>query len=234
MPFDPYCFDRDVSDQYPYHLHVSNTFLWMFLGLLITFGVAMAGWMTGVSIVVYSAGGMLVTVVIQLVLVIALTWMMQHLTVQAAALCFIAYSVVTGLTVSVVFYEFELVSIVFVFLSSAAIFGVMGLYGQRTRQDLSWARPILLGGLVTVVLYGLLCLFLPGFGAFDVVMNFMALALFMAYAAYDMQMVGRYYDMYRYDPEMLEKAAIFSALQLYLDFINLFLRLMRYMGKRKR
>ena len=84
-----------------------------------------------------------------------------------------------------------------------------------------------------LLVYGLITLFVPGLGMLDAVMTLGAVALFLAYTAYDMQNVERYYYFYRHDPGMLEKAAIFSALQLYLDFINLFIRLLRFLGKRK-
>lgn len=236
MSFDPYEFDRSPNtfegDDH-LGLHRSNTFLWMFLGLMITFGVAIAGWMTGVAPIVFSSVGSLLLLIVQLVVVVFLTAMIENMSVGAAKACFVAYSALTGLTFSVYFYLFELGSLIFVFLVTAVFFGVFGLYGRLTQTDLSSLRPILLSGLVVLLVYGMITLFVPGLGMLDAVMTLGAVALFLAYTAYDMQKVERYYYYYRHDPEMLEKAAIFSALQLYLDFINLFVRLLRYLGKRK-
>lgn len=214
-------------------LHLSNTFLWMFLGLMITFGVAIAGWMVGIGPFIFSTVGSIALLVVQLVVVVAMTAMIEKLSVGAAKACFVAYSALTGLTFTVYFYMFDLGSLIFVFLLTAVFFGVFGLYGRMTQTDLSSLRPILISGLIVLLVYGLVTLFVPGLGMLDGVMTLGAVALFLAYTAYDMQKVEQYYYAYQYDPQMLEKAAIFSALQLYLDFINLFIRLLRYVGKRK-
>ncbi len=236
MSFDPYEFDRSPNtfeNEYPFGLHLSNTFVWMFLGLMITFGVALAGWMLRIGPVVFSTIGSLALLIVQLVVVVFLTAMIEKMSVGMAKACFLAYSALTGLTFTVYFYMFELGSMIFVFLVTAVFFGVFGLYGRMTQNDLSSLRPILISGLVVLLVYGLITLFVPGLGMLDAVMTLGAVALFLAYTAYDMQKVERYYYFYRHDPDMLEKAAIFSALQLYLDFINLFIRLLRFLGKRK-
>ena len=236
MSFDPYEFDRSPNpfeNRYPLGLHLSNTFLWMFLGLMITFGVAIASWLAGIAPIVFSTVGTIALLIVQLVVVISLTAMIENMSVGMAKACFVAYSALTGLTFSVYFYMFELGSLIFVFLTTAVFFGVFGLYGRLTQTDLSSLRPILISGLVVLLVYGLITLFVPGLGMLDAVMTLGAVALFLAYTAYDMQKVERYYYYYRSDSEMLEKAAIFSALQLYLDFINLFIRLLRFLGKRK-
>jgi FtsH-binding integral membrane protein len=211
---------------------MSNVFLWMFLGLMITFGVAIGTWMSGVALVVLSMGGFLGITIAQFVAVIALSAFVEKLSVGAARGWFIAYSVLTGLTVSVNLYVFELGSLVFVFLITALFFGALGLYGHRTQSDLSGLRPYLISGLVVLIVYGIISIFVP-MGVADVVMTLGGVLLFLAFTAYDVQRSRYFYEMYRYNSAMLEKAAIYSALQLYLDFINLFLRLLRYLGKRR-
>ena len=236
MSFDPYEFDRSpktVENEYPLGLHLSNTFLWMFLGLMITFGVAIAGWMMGIAPLIFSTVGTVALLVVQLLVVIFLTAMIENMSAGTAKACFVAYSALTGLTFTVYFYLFELGSMIFVFLVTAVFFGVFGLYGRLTQTDLSSLRPILISGLIVLLVYGLITLFVPGLGMMDAFITLGAVALFLAYTAYDMQKVEQHYYYYRSDPEMLEKAAIFSALQLYLDFINLFIRLLRFLGKRK-
>ena len=232
MSFDPYEFDcsRGVSNM---GLFMSNTFLWMFLGLMITFGVALAGWMTGAAPLIFALGGHLFLLIAQLVVVVALSAMIHKLSVGAARLCFVTYSVLNGITFSTYFYLFELGSMIFVFLATAVFFGVFGLYGTLTQTDLSSLHPILLSGLVVLIVYGIITLFVPGLGLLDGIMTLGAVALFLAYTAYDMQNIQHFYYDYRHDPAMLEKASIFAALQLYLDFINLFIRLLRILGRRR-
>lgn len=235
MSFDPYQFDRSYpsTEGYPFGLYLSNTFLWMFLGLMLTFGVALCGWMTGMSSLIFALGGHLFLLIAQLGLVIALGGLIEKMSVGAAKACFIAYSVLTGVTFSTYFYMFELGSMIFVFLATAVFFGVFGLYGHLTQTNLSGLRPVLISGLVVLLVYGIITLFVPGLGILDGIMTLGAVALFLAYTAYDMQAIQHYYYCYRHDPDLLEKASIFAALQLYLDFINLFIRLLRYVGKRK-
>ena len=236
MSFDPYEFDRSYPyDQggYPMGLFLSNTFLWMFLGLMITFGVALAGWLTGFAPLIFMLGGHLFLLIAQLVVVVLLSAMIEKLSVGAAKLCFVLYSALTGVTFSTYFYMFELGSLIFVFLATAVFFGVFGLYGHLTQTDLSGLRPVLISGLVVLLVYGIIALFVPGLGILDGIMTLGAVGLFLAYTAYDMQAIQHYYYCYRHDSAMLEKASIFAALQLYLDFINLFIRLLRFVGKRK-
>ena len=231
MNHNPYEY-RGGEGSYPLGLYLSNVFLWMCLGLMITFGVAVACWLTGLAVVVLTSVGSLLLLVGQLVAVLALSAFVEKLSVGAAKGWFVAYSVLTGLTLSVNLYVYELGSLVFVFLITAVFFGVLGLYGHMTGSDLAGLRPYLICGLVILLVFGLLSLFVP-MGAVDTVMTLGGVVLFLAFTAYDVQNCQRFYFAYQHDQEMLEKAAIYSALELYLDFINLFLRLLRYLGKRR-
>ena len=235
MSFHPY--DNGQSSfydrGYPLGLYLSNTFLWMFLGLMITFGTAVACWLSGIFILFFQGMGYILVAAAQLILVLVLSAMIERLTVGAARICFLGYSVLTGLTLSVYLYLFEVTSLLFVFLMTAVFFGIFGMYGRMTKNDLSGLRPILVGGLLIIVIFGLFSIFIPGLGMLDTVMNLAGIALFLGFTAYDMQKIQHFYYYYQGNPEMLEKAAIFSALELYLDFINLFLHLVQFLGKRR-
>ena len=235
MSFHPYDNGHGsfYGGEYPIGLYLSNTFLWMFLGLMITFGTAVVCWLSGISFLFFQGIGYILIGAAQLILVLTLSALIERLSVGAARICFLGYSVLTGLTLSVYLYLFELTSLLFVFLLTALFFGVFGLYGRMTKQDLSGLGPILVGGLIAIVVYGLLSLFIPGLGILDAVMNLAGIAIFLGFTAYDMQKIQHFYYYYQNDAEMLEKATIFSALELYLDFINLFLHLVRFLGKRK-
>lgn len=231
MNHDPYQY-KGGEGSYPLGLYLSNVFLWMCLGLMITFGVAIGCWMTGLAILMLSGVGPLLLLVGQLVAVLVLSALIEKLSVGAAKGWFVAYSVLTGLTLSVNLYVYELGSLVFVFLLTAVFFGVLGLYGHMTGSDLSGLRPYLICGLVILLVFGIVSLFVP-MGAMDTAMTLGGVVLFLAFTAYDVQNCQRFYFAYQHDQEMLEKASIYSALELYLDFINLFLRLLRYLGKRR-
>ena len=236
MSFDPHEFDRSYGRQegyYPLGLFMSNTFLWMFLGLMITFGVAVVCWMTGAAFLVLYRGAHVAILIAELVVVLFLSARVERMSVGTARACFLLYSVLTGLTLSVYLYIFDLASLIFVFLATAVLFGALGLYGHFSKADLSSIRPILIGGLILLVIYGLITMFVAPMGTLDQMMSLVGIAVFLAFTAYDVRMIQSYYYHYQGYPDMLEKASIFSALQLYLDFINLFLYLLRFLGKRK-
>ena len=132
---------------------------------------------------------------------------------------------------SMYLYIFEFGSLIFVFLATAAYFAVLAAYGYFTKADLTRLRPILFTGLVFLFVFALVSLFIPGFTALDRIFCLAGIALVLGYTAYDTQKIKAYYNYYAGYPDMLEKASIFSALQLYLDFINLFLYLLRFLGK---
>ncbi len=236
MSFNPYEFDRDFQQResdYPLGLYISNIYLWMFLGLMISFGIALLCWMTGFARWTTTVGGNLIILVLQIVVVTVLSSRITAMSLSTARGCFLAYSALNGLTLSVYLYMFELGSLIFVFLLAAVFYGVMGLFGHLTKQDMTSLRPILLGGLVALLIITLASVFIPVLRVANPLMNLVGVAIFMGYTAYDMQMIRHYYHYYQGYPDMLDKASVMAALQLYMDFIGLFIHLLQYMGKRK-
>ncbi len=213
--------------------YIVHTFAWMFAGLLVTFGVAWAGYATGAILLLFGNPAVLIVLTVaELVLVLILAARVQTLSVGAARGLFFGYAVLNGVMFSAYFLIFEMASLIFVFGLTALYFGVFALYGHFTKRDLSGLRPILTGGLIFLLIAGLISLFLP-LGALDRVVTLIGIAIFAGLTAYDTQKIKAFYGFYSADEAMLEKASVFSALQLYLDFINLFLYLLRFMGRRK-
>lgn len=210
-----------------------KTFAWMFAGLLVTFAVAITGYVTGLIWYVFLIPWFhIVLLVAELAVVLILSARIQKLQVTTARGLFLAYAVLNGLVFSAYFIIYEMTSLVLVFLMTGLYFGAMAAYGHVTKTDLSRLRPILIGGLIFLILFGLVSLFLP-LGAMDRLVCLAGIAIFMGFTAYDTQKIRAYYACYQGDPQMLSRASIFSALQLYLDFINLFLYLLRFLGKKK-
>ena len=238
MSFDPYEFDRDygtsrrVITEGEYTAH---TFLWMVLGLLITYGVANVYWVTNFTLYAYYYVPYLSLIVLiaTLAMTVTLTSRIEKMAVGTARSIFIAFSVLFGFTLSVYLFVFEMGSLIFAFLATAIYFAVLAAYGHFTKRDLSGVGPILFSGLIFLVVYGVITLFIPGFTLFDTVACLIGIAVFLGYTAYDTQRIRAYYHYYAGYPDMMEKASIFSALQLYLDFINLFIYLLRFLGKRR-
>lgn len=213
--------------------YVVRTFTWMFIGLLVTFGIAYGGYATGMILYVFTVPYLpIILLVAEVALVMILAACIQKLSVGAARALFIGYAILNGVVFSVYFLLFELTSLILIFAMTALYFGVFALYGHCTKRDLSGLRPILVGGLIFLLVVSLLSMFLP-LGALDRIICLIGVAIFLGFTAYDTQKIKSFYAYYSTDGAMLEKASVFSALQLYLDFVNIFLYLLRFMGKRK-
>ncbi|MCI9352529.1 MAG: Bax inhibitor-1/YccA family protein [Lawsonibacter sp.] len=237
MSFDPYEFDRgyassqgDTIGQY-----TAKTFLWMLLGLLVTFSVAFFGYVTDITWILYRDIPALNVILLIATLAISVTMVhrIEKMAVGTAIALFVVFSALFGITLSVYMYVFQMTSFILIFLLTAVYFGALAAYGYVTKRDLSSLRTILISGLLFLIIFGVLSLFIPGLQMFDRVICLFGVALFLGYTAYDTQRIKAFYNYYSASPEMLAKASIFSALQLYLDFINLFLYLLRFLGSKR-
>ena len=214
--------------------YTAKTFLWMFLGLLVTFAVAFAGYATGslIYLLYYYPSSIMVLTIAELAVVLILSAKINSLPVAAARILFLVYAVLNGVFFSAYFVYFDLGSLILVFAATAVYFGALAAYGYLTKTDLSRLRPILISGLIFLLVFALLSMFLPLDGM-DRIVCLIGIAIFLGFTAYDTQKIKAYHAAFAGNPEMAKKASIFSALQLYLDFINLFLYLLRFLGKKK-
>lgn len=216
-----------------------RTFGMMFLGLLVTFITAFFFSSTdlGVTLLVYGLMYIpyfhIILLVAQLVVVIAMSAMIHKLSPAAATACFFIYAVLTGMTFTFYFLLFDVASLILVFAATALYFGGMAVFGAVTKMDLSRIRTILIGGLIFLILFNVLMMFIPGLAVADRAMCTVGVVIFLAFTAYDTQKIKTFYTAFQGDEAMLKKASVISALELYLDFINLFLYLLRLFGKKK-
>ncbi|MCI8478129.1 MAG: Bax inhibitor-1/YccA family protein [Oscillospiraceae bacterium] len=215
--------------------YTAKTFLWMFLGLLTTFGVAVAGYgsMATLYLLYYIPYSHIVLLVAELAVVFILSASIHKIAVPVARALFFLYAVLNGIVFSAYFLIFNAASMVLVFLATAIYFGALATYGYLTKTDLSRLRPILVGGLIFLIGFGLLSMLIPGLQAADRILCLVGIAIFLGFTAYDTQKIRQYYYAFAGDPAMAQKASIISALELYLDFVNLFLYLLRFLGRRK-
>ena len=213
--------------------YVVRTFAWMFVGLLASFGIAYGGYTTGMILYVFTVPNIhIVLLVAEIAVVLILASCIQRLSVGAARALFMTYAILNGVVFSTYFLIFQMTSLILIFAMTALYFGIFALYGHFTKNDLSGLRPILVGGLIFLIAMGLLSMFLP-VGSMDRIICLIGVAIFVGFTAYDTQKISAFYAYYSSNGEMLEKASIYSALQLYLDFVNIFLYLLRFFGKRK-
>ena len=212
--------------------YMNRTYRWMAVGLLITFAAAFVTAATPLLYVVNSL--YLVFTIAELVLVYVLSSRVQNMSVGAARGVFLVYALLNGMVLSYYFIAFSVGTLVMAFLATAVYFGLMAVYGTTTHKDLTGWGPRLMMGLVALIVTSLIgMLFGFGFGS-SVLYCGIGLVLFMLLTAYDTQKLQQMYAYYAGDPELAEKASIYGALTLYLDFINIFLYVVRLLGNNRR
>lgn len=205
-----------------------KVFMWMFIGLLITF---LTGYVVSSNdnmlYNIFSGGTYFILIIIELVLVIYLSARIHKMQVTTARIVFILYSFVSGLTFGSIFIVFKMSSIMLIFLITAILFGIFALIGRFTKLDLTKVSTILLMMLLGIVICTFVNVFLKN-DTLDLFVSYISIIVFLGFTAYDMQKIKML--SYEFDDE--DKIAIIGALELYLDFINIFIDLLRIFGKR--
>jgi len=226
----------------------ANVFLWMFiaLGLSTLAAVVMANSPAAMDYLIkYDADGNragmsilgYVAMFSPLALVLLMSAGLSRLSYPALLGIFVAYSVLTGISLSFILLTYTAGSVVACFASAAGIFGIMAVLGYTTETDLSKFGPILMVGVIGLVIASVINMFL-GSSTFDYIMSFFGVAIFTALTAYDVQKLKRIGEGIEENGDQVavadtKKLAIMGALSLYLDFINIFLFLLRIFGSRK-
>lgn len=215
---------------------MSKSFGWMFAGLLVTFGVGIGAVASGLIFPIINSGLFIFTSIAELVMVFVLSARVQKLQPSTATALFFGYAVLNGINLSSIFLVYDYGTLILAFLVGAVYFGVMAVYGNVTDRDLTGWGPKLMGGLVALIVCALvgslLSMFGLNFGIADLLLCAVGLLIFMGLTTYDTQMLKYYYSYFGGDAAMLHKASIIGALNLYLDFINIFLYIVRMLGRR--
>ena len=201
----------------------------MFIGLLVTF-------LTGYVIAsnpnmlfnVMSSTGIIVIVLLELALVIFLSARITKMKPITAKISFLLYSFVSGLTFSSIFIIYEVSSILFVFLITSIIFAVFAVIGAVTKLDLTKIGTYLLMALFGVILCTIVNIFLNS-ASFDLFLSIVVVLIFIGLTAYDVQRISKMGSLNMLPEDNL---AIYGALELYLDYINLFLHLLSLFSSR--
>ena len=172
-------------------------------------------------------------VILEFVLVISLSRTLQKIKSSTAKLMYAAYAVVNGITLSYILLMYAGTAVTQAFLMAALFFGVMCLYGYLTKSDMTSLGKVLTAGLIVLVVAMMINMFI-GSGALDYVVCLAGVALFVGLTAYDVQKIKNHYYHYAASSgeEVASKTAIVGALTLYLDFINMFIFILRILGRR--
>ena len=212
--------------------YMTKTFGWMFAGLLVTFGTGIGIVRSGLIVPLVSTGLIFATIIGELALVFVLSGRITKIRPSTATGLFFLYAVLNGLNLSTIFLVYDFGTLVLAFLVGAVYFGVMAVYGAVTHRDLTGWGPKLMGGLIALLVVSLFgMLFVGSFGLFDVLLCAVGLLVFMGFTAYDTQKLRSFYAYFGGDEAMLHKSSIIGALQLYLDYINIFLYVIRLLGR---
>jgi len=211
---------------------MTGVFLWMFFGLAVSAGAAWLtlNWAPMMWLVYGTTMGIVALIIVEFVLVIALSAAVRKLSSGVAAGLFFLYAFVNGMTLSVVFIAYEIGTVLLAFLVAAGMFGFMAGYGALTKSDLSGYKGFLMMGLVGIVIATVVNLLLRSDGL-DMFLCYAGVFIFVGLTAYDTQKIKNMLSM-GFDAESERKIKIQGALMLYLDFINIFLRLLRLFGRR--
>lgn len=207
---------------------------WMSLALIISAAIAyyVSGSPEIYALIQHNNFVLIGIIIAQLALVVVLSMFILKMSFLTAMLLFMAYAASVGLTLSVIFLVYTMTSIFATFVITAGMFGTMCLYGYFTRTDLTRMGNILLMALFGLILAMLVNFFLKS-AAMDFVLSGLGVLIFTGLTAYDAQKIKMLGQQMIADHETMNKVAVLGALTLYLDFINLFLFLLRFMGKQK-
>ena len=215
---------------------IHQVYAWMCGGLLISAVVAYWAAATPAVSGFILGGNHLVFYILlgsELLVVIPLTFLVHKMSSAVSSILFLLYSALNGLTLSVIFLVFTIGSIFEVFLITAGTFGVMSVYGYLTKTDLTDVGQIAIMGLLGLVVATLVNLFYQNDTA-SLLLAYAGVAIFVILTAYDTQKLKWLYNLGRTEGSDGEKReAVNGALTLYLDFINLFLDLLKILGKKR-
>lgn len=170
--------------------------------------------------------------VVQLGLVIGLQVALPRLSFATALAMFLLYSATVGVSLATIFFVYTTASIVTTFITAGGMFGVMAAYGYFTRSDLTTIGNLCLMILVGMIISMVVNMFIQS-AAFDFVLSGLGVIVFSLLTAYDTQKIKEFASHMAMSRDEMAKITIIGALTLYLDFINLFLFLLRFMGKRR-
>lgn len=209
---------------------IRSVYGWMAGGLLLTALAALWVLTTPAmqQLVLGNRGVMIGLIIAEFAIVMFLSFRITKMTAGTAAAAFLVYSLLNGLTLSVIFWVYSMGTIFNAFVSAAAMFGAMAIYGLVTKRDLTSWGSFFFMGLIGIVMASVVNIFLKS-SALNWTISILGVFIFLGLTAYDNQKLKAYAT----SPTLRENLAVIGALSLYLDFINLFLFMLRIFGGRR-
>jgi len=207
---------------------MSKTFMWMSIGLLLTFAT---GFLVANNQVmyenIYTGSWYVIFIIIELALVLFLSVRVMNLQPTTAKCCFLLYSIVSGLTFSSIFIYYQIASLIYIFLITFSFFAILSFIGYFTQKDLTKLGTYCIAGLFVTVVISIINILLRS-SMLNIIMAVVGIVLFTGITMYDIQKLKSLAN----SNLPVENLAIYGALDLYLDFINIFIELLSIFGKR--
>ncbi len=234
LNFDTMTREQGLSMSTAFPVLMRKVYVWMTLALVITgataYGVATS---PGILTALYSNQLLFWGLVIaEFALVFGISGAINRLSLATATLMFILYSVINGALLSSIFVIYTTSSIASVFFITAGTFAVMALIGYTTKTDLTSMGKILFMALIGIIIATVVNIFLKSSGL-EMIVSYLGVLIFVGLTAYDSQKIKRMLQMAPDASEGSQKIALLGALTLYLDFVNLFIYLLRIFGRRE-
>lgn len=203
----------------------SKVYLWLFIGLLVTFGTGVVTSQNKDALeVLFVQNRYWIFAVAEVAIALYLSIRIQKMSPTAAKVCYLLYTFLTGLTFSTIFIAYKIASIIMVFGVTSALFLAFALIGAKTNVDLTKFRTYFFMALIGMIICTIINVFLRN-PMFDILICCASIVIFLGYIAYDIQRIKSMEGVMDDD-----KVAVFMAFQLFLDFINVFMDLLRLFG----
>ena len=226
--------NKDYAMSTAFPALMRKVFVWMTLALAITgltaYGVATSP--TILSLIFSSKVTFFGLIIAEFALVFAISGAINRLSLSTATMLFILYSVINGATLSSICFAFSVATISKVFFITAGTFGAMALVGYTTKTDLTSMGKLLFMALLGIIIASVVNMFVASSGL-DLILSYVGVLVFVGLTAYDTQKIKQMCQAAPDASESTQKLALIGALSLYLDFINLFLYLLRIFGNNR-
>ena len=226
--------NKDFAMSTAFPALMRKVFVWMTLALAIT-GLTAYGVATSpaiLSLIFSSKVTFFGLIIAEFALVFAISGAINRLSLSTATMLFILYSVINGATLSSIFFAFSVATISKVFFITAGTFGAMALVGYTTKTDLTSMGKLLFMALLGIIIASVVNMFVASSGL-DLILSYVGVLVFVGLTAYDTQKIKQMCQPAPDAGESAQKLALIGALSLYLDFINLFLYLLRIFGNNR-
>ena len=226
--------EQELAMSAAFPVLMRKVYVWMTLALVIT-GVTAYGVATSPGLMMAIATNKLLfwgLIIAEFGLVVAISAAINKLSLTTATLLFVLYSVINGATLSFIFAIYTMSSIASVFFITAGTFAVMAVIGYTTKKDLTSMGKILFMALIGIIIATIVNIFLKSTGL-QMIVSYLGVLIFVGLTAYDSQKIKQMLLMAPDAGEGAQKIALLGALSLYLDFVNLFIYLLRIFGRRE-